>query len=367
MRDATIPQIDKGCFLNHAAISPIPPIVADAAIEALKNLTTGSPDIDNWVLAMEKSRRKVASLINTTSSSIGFLQNTSQAISTIAEGISWNKGDEVLIPDFEYPANQYPWLNLESKGVQIKRAPSTNGKVDIHWLKKNMSPTTKLVAFSYIQYSNGYRANVKELAAYCKTHNILTLVDAIQGFGAFPVDVQEWNIDFCAFGSQKWLMAPPGISVLYIREHLIEQIRPSMTGAFSVVNPFDTNTIDLTFPKEANKIESGTMNFTLFPAFLKALELLEERDVENISKRVLSHGRLLNNLITEKGYTVTSPSNTNEMSGIITFTHNRETIEEAYKRLCKAGVITTLRDKTIRFSPHFYNTEQQLKEVVKLL
>lgn len=361
------PSKSKGIFLNHAAISPISQEVAAASILALQELSTGAPDIDGWVLSMEKSRRKVASLINCSPTSIGFMQNTSQAISTVAQGLSFEPGDEVLIPSYEYPANQYPWLNLESQGVKIHRVDPIDGKITPEWLENNISPNTKLFAFSYIQYSNGFKADVKELTALCRKKGILTLVDAIQGFGAFPVDVEEWDVDFCAFGSQKWLLAPPGISVLYIKESFINAIIPPLAGAFSVENPFDMENIELHFAPAVKRIESGTMNFTLFPAFLKALENFEMRGVERISNLIVEKVAFLTEEIQKRGYTVTSPLNREEMSGIVTFTGDKGAMNNLYQELCKFGVCATFRANTIRFSPHFYNSLDTLKEVVKLL
>lgn len=362
----TVPQLTEEIFLNHAAISPIAPIVAKESIDALTALSTGAPDINGWVLAMEKSRKLVAKLIDCESSSIGFMQNTSQAISTVAQGLTWQEGDEILIPEIEYPANQYPWLNLATKEVIIKRAPVPEGNISIEWLKKHCSNKTKLLAFSMIQFSNGFASPVKEIVAYCKAHNILTLVDVIQGFGAFPVNVKEWDVDFCAFGSQKWLMAPPGISVLYIHPEKIDAITPPITGAFSVKNPFDVQNIALDFPQEVKKIESGTMNFTLFPAFLKALELFEEQSVTTISESIRERATLLSHALISKGYTLLSPKNEKEMTGIVVCTGEEANINTLYERLCQQKITVTYRNNTIRFSPHFYNSIEALKEVVKL-
>lgn len=365
--NSSVPQIAEGIFFNHAAIAPIPPLVAQAAVDTLNALATGAPDINSWVLAMEKSRTKVASLIGCESTSIGFMQNTSQAISTVAQGLDWEEGDEILIPSIEYPANQYPWLSLESRGVHVKRISPDSGNITVEWLQKHCTKKTKLVAFSQIQFSNGYAAPVKEIATYCREHNILTLVDAIQAFGAFTVDVSDWNVDFCAFGSQKWLMAPPGISVLYVRPDKIRSLTPIITGAFSVKNPFDVQTIELDFPDATKKIESGTMNFTLFPAFLKALELFEKEGSKKISQEIRLRSSFLTKALLEKSYEVVSPTGESEMSGIVVCAGKAEKIETLYKKLCANKITVTHRDKSIRFSPHFYNSFDELKEVVKLL
>lgn len=362
----TVPQLNGKIFLNHAAISPIAPVVAKETIDTLMALSTGAPDINGWVLSMEKSRKKVAKLINCESTSVGFMLNTSQAISTVAQGLSWQIGDEVLIPGIEYPANQYPWLNLKSKGVTISRAPVPEGNITIEWLEKHCTPKTKMLAFSMIQFSNGYSAPIKEIVAHCKEKNILTLVDAIQGFGAFPVDVKKWKVDFCVFGSQKWLMAPPGISVLYIHPDKIDDITPPLTGAFSVKNPFDVQNISLEFPQEVKRIESGTMNFTLFPAFLKALELLEKRSIADSARLIRERSLFLSEALQDRGYTLLSPITPCSMTGIVTCTGEKRQIDHLYERLCQKRVTVTYRNNTIRFSPHFYNSIDELKEVVKL-
>ncbi|MGM0461202.1 MAG: aminotransferase class V-fold PLP-dependent enzyme [Fibrobacterota bacterium] len=358
----------KEIFLNHAAVSPVPRRVARRLSDAAAELSRKRPDLKGWVNIMEECRKKTAARINCSPESIGFTQNTSHAVSLVAEGLNLKKGDEILVSPVEYPANYYPWKHLSRRGIKITELPADEPTPSPGTIEEYCTRKTRLVALSHVQYLAGHTTDLAGIAEICKKKNIYTFADLIQSVGVLPVDVSRLGIDFAAFGSQKWLLAPPGIGVLYIAKHLLNEITPVITGAFSVRNPLAPQEKHLEFQYTAKKFESGTMNFILFYALAEALDIIEEKTTDYIYTTAMEKRNYLCNLLIEKGYTIHSPGVKSALSPILTFSAaTEEGTKTLYRTLAKGGVTATFRSNTIRFSPHYYTPVKKLKKLKTLL
>ncbi|ERP32141.1 aminotransferase class V-fold PLP-dependent enzyme [Chitinivibrio alkaliphilus] len=361
-----VPQGGNEIFLNHAAISPIAPAVAQEAQTSLAALSRGIPDIQEWVNTLKECREETGRLINAPPESIAFTQNTSHAISLIAEGLCLDSGDEIIVSPVEYPANYYPWKNLERRGIVLRHLPEKDPSPSFEAILEAITDKTRLIALSHVQYFAGHRCAVEKLRSVCSTHTIYLCADLIQSVGVLPVDVNSLGVDFAAFGSQKWLLAPPGIGTLYIKPALLTHITPVITGAFSVQTPLETLQKDLSFAETARRFESGTMNFTLFSAYRRALRIAQEKGIAHIYASAMERRAFLYHTLKRKGYTLLSPENPAQGSPIVTFSHGTKT-KSLYNFLRKKGVVATFRHNTIRFAPHYYTPWQKLKSLAKLV
>ena len=180
-------------YLNHASIAPLCP----PAAEAMRWLATdvehfGSLHYMDWLKVYDGVRSMTASLINCAPGEIAIVKNTSEGIATIANGIEWRAGDRIVAFTEEFAANFFPWKHLEQRGVQVTWLSIFDdlNKVD------EACRGARLLAVSFVQYLSGFRADLVRMGEICARHNCLFLVDAIQGLGAFPVDVRAANIDF---------------------------------------------------------------------------------------------------------------------------------------------------------------------------
>ncbi|MCB1215676.1 MAG: aminotransferase class V-fold PLP-dependent enzyme, partial [Deltaproteobacteria bacterium] len=201
-------------YLNHASVAPISRRVADAIyLVSQESLHQGYTLWESWIENIEKTRQSVAQLIKAQSQEIAFIKNTSHGLSLIAQGLDWQKGDEIIISESEFPSNVYPWMALAEKGVVLKKIPNRAGELAMEELEPLITKKTKLVSLSSVQYATGYRLELEKLGAHLKEKNILFCVDAIQSLGLFPIDVQAANIDFLAADAHKWLLGPEGIGV----------------------------------------------------------------------------------------------------------------------------------------------------------
>lgn len=355
----------KELFFNSAAIASISKNTAEKMSEAVLSLAKGAPDIRGWVVAMEKCRRLVADLFqNDGAESVGFMQNTSQAISTVAEGLTWERGDEIIVPTVEYPANQYPWLNLERKGVVVVPAePNPDGGLEWEDLEGYVSPKTKLIAFSYVQFRNGYRCDIGRIGAECQKRGILSLADVIQAAGVHEINQKKWGIDFLVAGSQKWLKGPPGIGILSVKTELLSKLIPVMTGAFSVKNPFDVGNIVLDFQDDGHRFESGTMNFLGFVGFEQALKEVTD---ETICRYQKCSDKVREELL-KRGFTSSGSKNPEKQSSIVTVTHSTIDMEKLFEKISAEGVIATFRENSIRFAPDFAMSDADLRLFLEIV
>src|SRR5581483_10870955 len=197
---ARFPVARRWAFLDHAAVAPIP----DRAVEALEEYgrrpaENGIADVWFWSDRVAHVRRLAAQLVNAPSpDDVCFVPNTTAGIGLVAEGFPWKPGDNVVLAAEEYPSNQYPWLNLADRGVEVRPVPSRGGRVEIDDVRAAMDGRTRVLTASFVQFASGFRADLDALGSLCRERGVLFFVDAIQGLGVFPLDVSRTPIDFLA-------------------------------------------------------------------------------------------------------------------------------------------------------------------------
>ena len=167
-----------------------------------------------------------AQMIGATPEEIALVRSTTVGVNLVAEGFPWQPGDNVVVPGDEFPANLYPWMNLESRSVEARRVPSDGLQIDLNRLDEACDNRTRIVALSWVGYASGWRTDLAAAAEIAHRHGALLFVDAIQGLGAFPIDVRKSGVDFLASGGQKWLLGPEAAGLFYLRRELIERLHP---------------------------------------------------------------------------------------------------------------------------------------------
>ena len=354
-------------YFNHAAIGPIPTPVNNSINEYLNyrsELYNGTDDPYSDI--SESAKNKLAHILNVNSNYIAWVDNISNSMSILAQGIEWKKGDRIILNDIEFPANIYPFLNVKEFGVEIDFAKSKNGIVDLPQIEMLVTPRTKLIVISFVQFLTGYRANLKTIGEFCKQKNIILCVDGIQGVGAIQIDLKECNIDFFAGGTQKWLMGLQGLSYFYISPNLLNKLNQKFIGWNSVKDAWNFTDYNLIFLDDAKKFENGTLTKIGIVALNASLNILKEIGAESIEKSILDNTEYFLYLLIENGYKVILKNvERKNLSGIITLVHNNS--NEIIKELMNKKIICTVRQGMLRLSPHFYNTKDEIELVVKEL
>jgi selenocysteine lyase/cysteine desulfurase len=272
----------------------------------------------------------------------------------------------VLFYEKEFPANIYPWLNLKRKGVEARTIPSRNGRVLLEDIERLVDSRTRLIAISSVQFSNGFRIDLKRVGELCHRKGILLCVDAIQGLGVIPMDVKECNVDFLAADAHKWLLGPEGIGIFYCRKELAGRLNPPLIGWKSVRNDFDFDHPDFQLKTDALRFEEGSMNLMGIFGLGAAIELLSEVGVENIKERVLGLGDAIIQGAEKRGFAILTPKAREERGGIITFAGNFDP-SRVRDVLREKGIMVNVRGGGLRVSPHFYNTEEEIYKLFEII
>jgi selenocysteine lyase/cysteine desulfurase len=290
-------------------------------------------------------------------------------MSLLAQGMRWKRGDNVVGAMGEYPANVYPWMNLQRQGVEFRQAPAASGRVTPDAVMALVDSRTRLVALSHVEFWNGYRVDIGAIGAECRRRGIVFAVDLMQSAGALCVDVRRLAVDFCAAGAGKWLMGPPGIGFCYCAAPLLEQLWPVVVGVGSVAAHDRYFEYDLTPAAGSRRFEESVVSLLDTAAFGAALDLLLEVGPDVIEQRVLHLARRLAEGLSERGYEIIEPwpRTPEESSGIVSFRRDGLTAQALLRDLTAARVIARIHRDFVRLSPHFYNTEQEIDRVLDVL
>jgi len=351
-------------YLNHAAVSPL----CLPAAEAMDWLTNdvqrfGSFHYDQWLQTYDGLRHAAARLVNGTPEEIALVKNTSEGIATVAMGLDWRPGDRIVTFREEFPANQYPWQRLEPKGVKIEWLSITDPLDRIEEAVRG----ARLLSVSFVQFLSGFRANLQQIGDFCATHGAIFFVDAIQGLGAFPIDVQASRIDALAADGHKWLLGPEGCGILYISKKLQEQVEPVEFGWTNVASYNDYGSRDLTLRPDAGRYECGTLNTVGCYGLRASIEFLLEVGVERIAPVVQSLGDRIAEGVRRKGYEVLGDRTAANGAGIVSFRKAGLDSAAVAARLRQDAMTTAARAGWVRASPHFYISTEEIDRMVAVL
>lgn len=356
-----MPVTRRWAFLDHAAVSPLPAPTAAAFAEYADDLRDhGVASFRRWSQRIAEVRALSARLLNAQPGEIAFVKNTSEGIDFVAEGFPWRPGDNVVFAAEEYPANQYPWMNQAHRGVECRRVPSRGSRILIDDIRAAIDSRTRLVSLSFVEFASGFRNDLETVGSLCRERGIYFFVDAIQGLGVLPLDVQRCPVDFLAADSHKWLLGPEGIGLFWIRSDLIDLLHPISVGWNSVVQPFEFSRIDFRLKPTADRWEGGAANVAGIHAFGASLELLLRLGVDNLEQRVVDLTDELCERAARAGWSIFSSRAAGEKSGIVSLEVGDRDPVELVKRCRQAGVIVNQRAGRLRVSPHAYNTSDDL-------
>lgn len=364
------PQLEDIAYFNSASVGPWPEVARKSIMEQIEEwnhvIDSTAKVFDFW----RETKTEFAKMINAADDDIAFAFNTSFGLSQAAAGIDFKKGDEIILSDVEFPANTYPWTNLERKGVTVKFLKSTPDRFfDIEALKKAITKKTKLLSLSFVQFFNGFRNDIDTLGKICHEHGIFFVVDGIQGVGNIPIDVKKAKIDLLACGCQKWLLSPQSCGFFYLSKKPKLEIHPGFAGWFGV--DWHQNWSDLIkhHLKPQKSVErfslSGLPHHQIF-GMHASIKFINSIRVDRIySHNLALIDKLIAYLSHQKYYKLLSSVEPIHRSSILVFTC--DDLKELYKHLTDRRIIVSMREGGIRVSVHFYNTPSQIDQLIRQL
>jgi cysteine desulfurase/selenocysteine lyase len=305
---ALFPITQRAIYLNHAAVSPLSTLTVEAIESQLRDVRdNGSLHYQSWISVKDRARALLANLLGARPEQVAFMRNTSDGLSTLANGLQWRHGDNLVTFRGEFPANIYPWLRIrDAFGVEVRMCDEREGRIDFDELASLVDSNTRIIAISHVQYASGFRSNLERLGRLARQRDALLVVDAIQSLGVLPLDVEAELIDAAAGASHKWLLASEGVGYVYLSERARERIQPTLVGWVSVEDAEDYNNFEQDWKQGALAWETGTGAAALIHGLEASLQLLSRigtQIIANYLEQVTDH---LCERLKERDYKVVS-------------------------------------------------------------
>lgn len=366
LRQHEFPVVAKGPFLAHAGVCALPRRVGQAMAQYATACQESEQEVSTCGQLIADVRARLARLLGGQPEEMALVGPTSLALSYVAAGLPWRKGDNVLVYYDDYPSNVYPWMALADRGVEVRFLNVRElGKVRAVDVQGQVDEQTRLVSLASSHYLAGWRINVDAIGKFLRSRKILFCLDAIQTLGAFPLSVE--HVDFLAADAHKWMLGPCAAGVLYVRREVQARLKPIVHGWHNLDCPDFLTQEDLKFKPDARRYEAGTHNLVGLAGFQAALGILEEVGIRNIGAELTRKRAWVAAELVGRGFTVLQPEPPPEnVGGVLSFFRSDVESAELLRRLQAAQVTASVRtlpggQAVVRFSPHFYNTDEEMR------
>ncbi|HXI11218.1 MAG TPA: aminotransferase class V-fold PLP-dependent enzyme [Thermoanaerobaculia bacterium] len=387
LRNQQFPVTRNFVYLNHAAVGPLSTSAYNAMeAHARDQRESGAANWKAWYAEHDALRVSLASLLGANPGEISILKNTSEGLSFVASGLRWKEGDNVVTTDLEFPSNFTPWKRLESRGVECRIVRSHDGSYDADDVAALIDGRTRLLTVSSVAFHNGFTPDLVALGELCRARNVLFCVDAIQSLGVLPLDVRACNISFLAADGHKWLLGPEGTAVFFCAEEVRDQLEVMEIGWTNVDRrgKFLDSTTDLL--PDGRRFEAGSLNTNGIYGLRASIDLIRELGVEEIRDEVVRLAVRLGEGLESIGFEVKTPKPFR--SGIVAATPRSVdfdriscrmnepldaradgplVVARLHRFLEQGRVICAPREGMLRFSPHCYNSGEEMDLVVNIL
>ncbi len=367
-REAEFPIFRDYTYLNTAAQGSLPnrtvrAITATAESAQYPGTDRALPNPEPIV------RERLARLIGASPDELVFTSNTTHGMNICAQGIAWQAGDNVVLPEHEFPSLSYAWFHLRERGVEVRFVPYAGAGPTVEEIMARVDGRTRAVSCSAITWNTGWRADLETLGARCAERDVLLVVDGIQVIGARRVDVKAAKISAFSFHGYKWLLAGFGLGVLYVAPEAIERIAPTFIGEQAIDGDGDALGGGLTWKPGPARYAAGGLNRTGLAALAASLELIEEIGIDAIEAHTTALAeRLYHELQAKPGVRVVSSDDPARRSAITVFTlGDRDRDAALVADLERQGIVVALRPLGVRVSPHFYNSEADIARLLDTL
>lgn len=364
-----MPIANRWSYLDHAAIAPLPTVTVDAMHDWLEQAANdGDVHWPSWARQMEELRETAASIIGAGRDEVAIVPNTTSGINLVAQGFRWERGDNVVISEGEFPANAYPWFSLRERGVETRVVPRRQGHICLESINDACDQRTRIVSVSWVGYSTGKRIDPAAAAEVAHRNGALLFLDAIQGLGVFPLDVAASAIDFVSADGHKWMLGPEGAGMFYIRRELLDVLRVPSIGWRSVIEPFAPAREDMQLVPTAARFEGGTANQLGGIGLLHSLRWLQSFGLgptdTALADRVLELSRRATTGLDSIGAVIHSSREADTSSGIVSFEIPGRESESLRGTLQNHGIIASSRDGLLRVALHAYNDDNDISRLI---
>lgn len=361
------PVTKKYAYFDHAAAGPLPVRTVEAVKRVTEQKCEGDLHWESWEETVERTRESIAPLIGASVEELALVHSTTEGIAIVANGLSYEKGANIVTCDMEFQSNLFPWQAIAKRqGLELRVVRNRDGKLRIEDFSDAIDANTRLVAISYVQYSNGFRTDLEELSKIARENDARIITDAVQAVGQMPIDVSRLGIDFLATSGYKWLLSPIATGFLYVRRRLFEELWPTVVGYRSDEKGLGFGFREFRPAPTARRYEAGQLNFPGFAGMKMSIELLQGVGLHKVWQRITSLiDRLIDGVERNTRVQVRSSLNEASRSGIVSLACDDP--DSVAARLLKHAVAVSVRSGGLRISPHFYNTEDEVDKLISEL
>jgi selenocysteine lyase/cysteine desulfurase len=365
---AEFPIFDHTTYLNSCSLGPL----SKAAIAGLERFRDdwsayGAPAWwKEWMPRLEAAKQRFARLIGAADHEVTISHSISSALSSIASTFDYRERATVVCADLDFPTIPYQWLARSRQGVTVRFARSDDRvRLPLETYRSAVQTDVALVATSHIFYATGAIQPIRQLADLAHTHGARIAVDGYHAVGVCPVDVKALDVDFYVGGTLKWLLGGPGLTFIYVREELIPQLQPTITGWFSSANQFAFDSLHLDWPNTADRLELGTPAVAAAYTGAAGMDMILEADPQRIYRRLQALTERVVDRARQEGYGILSPERAEERGGIVMLRVKQP--QETVAELAQKGFTVDYRPGLVRVSPHFFNTEEDVDRLMDAL
>lgn len=364
------PATRKYAYLNSAAVAPVLRTAVEAVYQQLRDASeNGSANFTDWVATKSRAREIIAAMLKVRPEQIAFTRNTSDGLASVANGLKWNTGDNIVSFAKEFPANFYCWRRIRDVfGAEVRLCPERNGRIETDEFISLIDANTKVVAISAVQFASGFRADLERIGREARKVDALFVVDIIQALGTMPFDLEAQFVDVAAGASHKWLCSPEGCGILYLSDRARARIEPTLVGWISVEDGWNFEDREQPFRPNALAWESGTGAASLFYGLERSAKLLFETGAERIENYLEELTDYLCELLAGKNYEIVSSRAKGEKSQIVCLEPTGDlTSVDIAKRLESENIIVSPRGSRVRIAPHFFNNREDIERLAESL
>jgi cysteine desulfurase / selenocysteine lyase len=375
------PVVKKTIYMNNGSFAPVPLSTIKAITGFLLKFSEEGPDstsVQEYITALMKEVQvRVGHLINCDPEEIVFTESTTAGLNMVSSGIEWKESDLIILRGgpHEHYANYFPWLKASEKfGVGLGQIKiDFNGFFDIGEIEKIFrNRNAKLFTLSHALYNNGAIMPVEEVGKIARENNVLYCIDAAQSVGSINVDVKKIGCDFMAFPAFKWICGPTGIGILYLSKKSSEILTPPFVGAESAII---TGQGKLAYLDSPQKFHAGFRNYIGLAGLESSLRYILRIGIDRIRKMNMKVAlELRRSLERMDDVSIYGPQDEKLRTSIVSFDTKSLDAGMIVTKLENYGIIVAEREihpperkKVVRASPHFYNSQTEVENLISSL
>ncbi len=360
-------------WLNAASIGAMPKIAIEAAHEAISwNVTPSHLSEEIFHDVPLKLKEALGRLIGTPAQEIILGNSASYGLHLWANGLPFNRGDEILLVKGDFPATILPWLGLRKQGIIVKEIQPKGPVLHVDDVKAHLTDSTKVLCATWVDSFTGFALDVKAIGNFCRDNGVWFLLNGTQALGARPLNVSKMPVDGVTSCGYKWLCGPYGTGFCWLHPKLLAVLEYNQLYWIVMKGERDFDQIrDYQIRNDLGAEQYDvfcTANFFNFVPWIKSVEYLLAQgitEIQQFNDKLVE--RFLQGLDSNK-YSVLSPKELPERTAIIIVSHRRsDHNREIFHLLTNNGIDLTLREGNLRFSPHLYNTFEEIEQTISIL